>query len=69
MTSQPLVLITDSNIWIDLDHGGLLELITFSKIYRAGPRGFAEKSADSRNGSCGFGQLWIFTARDKLASV
>lgn len=27
MTSQPLVLITDTNIWIDLDHGGLLELI------------------------------------------
>lgn len=27
MTSQPLVLVTDTNIWIDLDHGGLLELI------------------------------------------
>lgn len=27
MTSQSLVLITDTNIWIDLDHGGLLELI------------------------------------------
>ena len=27
MTSQPLVLITDTNIWIDLDHGGLLESI------------------------------------------
>ena len=27
MTSQPLVLITDTNIWIDLDHGRLLEHI------------------------------------------
>ena len=27
MTSQPLVLITDTNVWIDLDHGELLELI------------------------------------------
>ena len=27
MTSQPLVLITDTNIWIDLDHGGLLEFV------------------------------------------
>ncbi len=69
MTSQSLVLITDANIWIDLDHVGLLEKITFSKIYRADSRSFAEKSADSRNDSCGFRQLWICTARDKLASV
>jgi hypothetical protein len=27
MTSQPLLLITDSNIWIDLDHGGLINEI------------------------------------------
>jgi hypothetical protein len=27
MTSQPLLLITDSNIWIDLDHGGLIDEI------------------------------------------
>jgi hypothetical protein len=27
MTLLPLVLVTDTNIWIDLDHGGLLELM------------------------------------------
>ena len=41
MTSQPLVLITDTNIWIDLDHGGLVESI-FHLPYRICAADFAK---------------------------
>jgi len=48
MTSQPLLLITDTNIWIDLDHGRLLDDV-FKLPYRICAPDFAREEIKSVN--------------------
>jgi hypothetical protein len=48
MTSQPLLLITDTNIWIDLDHGQLLDDV-FKLPYKICTPDFAREEIKSVN--------------------
>lgn len=64
MTSQPLVLITDTNIWIDLDHGELLELI-FHLPYQICAADFAKAEIRSIDVTVLERQGLIFQGLDK----
>ncbi len=64
MTSQPLVLITDTNIWIDLDHGELLELI-FHLPYQICAADFAKAEIRSIDVAALERQGLIFQELDK----